>query len=74
MFQSVRVMKHIHLRLFDVRKCPGRWGGRVRGGRDICLDDKLPKHLLYRLPFSIYFALSEVSRLSMVNTLLIVSL
>ena len=66
-------MKHIYLRLFDVRKGSGRWEGRVRGGDDICLDVNLPKHLLYRSPFSIYFALSKVSRLSMVNTLLIVT-
>ena len=31
----MRVMEHIYLRLFDVRKCPGRWEGRVRDGDDI---------------------------------------
>ena len=71
MFQSVRVMKHIHLRLFDVLKGPGWWEGRVRGGDDICLDIDQPKHLLYRSPFCMYLTLSKVSRLSMVNTLFI---
>ena len=53
----------------DVRKGSGRWEGCVRGGDNICLDVNQPTHLLYRSPFSIYFALSKVSRLSMVNTL-----
>ena len=66
-------MKHIHLGLFDVRKDSGRWEGRVRGGDDICLNVNRPKYLLYRSPFSIYFALSKVSRLNMANTLLIVT-
>ena len=60
-FQSMRDMRHIYLRLFDVRKGPGRWEGRVRRGDDICLDANQPKHLLYRSPFPMYFALPKVS-------------
>ena len=71
MFQSMRVMKHIHLRLFDGRKGLGRWEGRVRGGDDICLDVNQPKHLLYKSPFSMYFALLKVRWLGIVDTLLV---
>ena len=73
MFQSMRVLKRIRLRLFDVRKGPGRWEGRVRGGDDICLDINQHQHLLYRSLFSMYFTPSKVSRLSIVNTSLIVT-
>ena len=73
MFQSMRVMKDIHLSLFDGRKGPGWWEGRVRGGDDIYFRCSLSMHLLYRSLFSIYFAPSKVSRLSMVNTSLIVT-
>ena len=73
MFQSMRVMKHIHLRLFDLRKGPVRWEGRVRDGDDICFRCSLSMHApLHKSPFSMYFVPSKVSRLSMVNTLLIV--
>ena len=71
MFQSIRVMKHIHLRLFDVRKARGGREERVRGGDDICLAINQPKHLLYRSPFSIYFTPSKVRWLGIVDTLLV---
>ena len=71
-FQSMRVMKHIHLRFFDVRKDPGWWEGRIRYGHDICYRCRLSMcALLHKSPFSMYFTPSKVSRLSMVNTLLI---
>ena len=74
MFQSMRVMEQIHLRLFDVLKGPGWWEGRVRYRNDIYFRCSLSMHaLLRKSPFSMYFALSKVSRLSMVNTLLIVT-
>ena len=73
MFQSIRVMKRIHLHLFDVRKVSVRWEGRVRDGDDIYFRCSLSMCLLYRSPFVMYFALSKVSRLSMVITLLIVT-
>ena len=73
MFRSIRVINDIHLHLFDVRKARGGREERVRGGDDICLDVNLPKHLLYRSPFSIYFTLSEVGWLGIFDTLLIVT-
>ena len=69
----MRVMKHIHLHLFDVRKCPGRWEERARDGDDICFKCGSVHALLHKSPFFMYFVLSKVSRLSMVKTLLIVT-
>ena len=71
--QSTYVAKRIHLHLFDVRKCPGRWEERARDGDDIFFKCESVHALLHKSPFSVYrdFALSKVSRLSMVNTLLI---
>ena len=74
MFQSIRVMKVIRLRVFDLRKGPVRWEGLVRGGDDICYRCRLSMcALLHKSPFSMYFTPSKVSRLSMVNSLLIVT-
>ena len=53
----MRVIKGICLRVFDVRKGPGWWEKRVRGGDDICLAINQPKHLLYKSPFFMYFTL-----------------
>ena len=69
----MRVLKRIHLRLFDVRKVPGWREGRIHNGDDICFKCSLSMHApQHKSPFSMYFTPSKVSRLNMVNTLLIV--
>ena len=71
MFQSVRVMKDIHLHLFDVRKGPGRWEGRIHNEDDIYFRCSLSLHQLHKSPFSVYSTPSKVRWLGIVNTLLV---
>ena len=73
MFQSIRVMKDIRLRVFDVRKGSERREGRVRTGDDICFRCSSVQAQLHKSPFYVSFALLKVSRLSIENILLIVT-
>ena len=66
MLQSIRVMKDIRLRVFEVRK-----GSERRRRYSFQMQsDHAPLH---KSPIYVSFALSKVSTLSMVNTLLIVT-
>ena len=60
-------MKHIHLRLFDVRKGPGRWEGRVRYGNDIYFRCRLvpaPAEQFNKSPFYVSLPSLKVSLLN----------
>ena len=71
-FQSMRVVKRIQLGLFDVPKGPGVVG-RAHPQRRRYLFQMQSVHApQHKSPFSMYFTPSKVSRMSMVNTLLIV--
>ena len=64
----MRVMKHIHLLLFGIRKGSGRREGRIHNGDDICFKYKLSMQApLHKSPFYVSLALLQVSLLNTYN-------